>query len=172
MTQEAINKAIVLYELSIKRETVDAVKKLYDREPALKEVLESPVVSLDRKHNIIDDIFTLGDFPKELRSFLKIMVDYGQIDLLEEIFQAYYKYWDKKNNILRAELIFSKVPEENEIERAEEFLAAKYPDKQTITEIKTDRDIIGGLLIRVNQEEYDQSYEGRLKQLERKLTGR
>lgn len=172
MTQEAINNAIVLYELSIKRETVNEAKNLYDSEPALKEVLESPVVPLNKKHNIIDGIFTSDDFPKELCNFLKVMSDYGQIGELEEIFQAYYKYWDEKNNVLRAELFFPKAPEDKEIEQAKEFLAVKYPDKQTITEVKTDPDMIGGLLIRVNQEEYDWSYEGRLKQLERKLTGR
>lgn len=172
MTQEAINNAIVLYELSVKRETVDAAKKLYESEPALKKALESPVVPLNKKHNIIDGIFKSADYPKELCNFLKIMSDYGQIDELEEIFQAYYKYWDEKNNVLRAELFFPKMPEDKEIEQAKEFLAEKYPDKQTIAEVKTDPEMIGGLLIRVNQEEYDWSYEGRLKQLERKLTGR
>ncbi len=172
MTQEAVNNAIVLFELSVKREVVDAAQKLYVSQPVLKEILESPVVPLNNKHNIIDAIFTSDGYPKELCNFLKIMSNYGQIDELEEIFKAYFKYWDEKNNVLRAELFFPKEPEETEIDQVKEFLAAKYPDKQIILEVKTDPKIIGGLLIRVNQEEYDWSYEGRLNQLERKLTGR
>lgn len=172
MTQAAINYAKVLYELSVDRGCVEAAKKLYDSAPALKEILESPIVPKNKKRKIIDDIFSSDDFPKEWRNFLKIISDYGQIDELEETFQAYYKYWDEKNNILRAELIFSKTPEEEQVEQAKEFLEGKYPDRQTIIRVKVVPENMGGLQIRVDQEEYDWSYEGRLKQLEKKLTGR
>lgn len=172
MTQAAINNAIVLYEMSIKRESVDAARKIYECEPILKTVLESPVVPLKEKHKIIERIFKADEFSKEMRNFLLLMSDYGQLDELEDIFQAFYKYWDEKNNILRAEIIFSKTPGENELKQAREFMATKYPNKQIFTEVKIDPDILGGLIIRVNYKEYNWSYEGRLKQLERKLTGR
>ena len=35
-----------------------------------------------------------------------------------------------------------------------------------------DETLLGGYIVRMKNEEYDRSYEGRLRQLERKLTGR
>lgn len=172
MTQEAINNAIVLFELSVNRKTVEAAGKLYRSEPALKEILESPVIPLKKKHKIIDGIFASDNYPKILCNFLKIMTNYGQINELEDIFQAYFKYWDEKNGVLRVQLFFPKEPGVKELDQVKEFLLEKYPDKLTSIEIKIEPRLLGGLLLRAGQEEYDLSYEGQLEELERKLTGR
>lgn len=172
MTQEAINNAKVLYELTQERETKDAFKLLFDSVPELREVLDSPVIPLDKKHRIIDKIAELGAYPVMFKNFLKHLCDNGQTNELEEIFQAFDEYWDKKHDILRAKIFCAKQPEETKLVQVMDFLKKKYPDKEIQTEICVDENLLGGMCISVGQEEYDWSYEGRLKQLERKLTGR
>ena len=46
--------------------------------------MKSPVVSKQDKHKLIDRIF-----PESMKNFLKVVCDYGEADLLEEIFATY-----------------------------------------------------------------------------------
>ena len=57
MTQTAVNSAKVLYDLSVDRKDVNDAEDILSLTPVLKEVLECPVVSLDKKEKVIDDIF-------------------------------------------------------------------------------------------------------------------
>ena len=47
-----------------------------------------------------------------------------------------------------------------------------YPDEKVVLSEETDASLLGGYVVRVGYEEYDHSYEGKLRRLERKLTGR
>lgn len=172
MMQQAMNNAKVLYQLSVSKEDVETADRLYHTEPELKKVLASPIVPNEKKEKIIEQVFALENLPELLRNFLKVVCAHRQIDELDDIFKAYYEYWDEKHDILRAELSYAVKPEQTEIERAEKFLTKKYPGKQIIFAEKVDESLLGGMLIRIDNEEYDWSYDGLLNQLERKLTGR
>ena len=51
-------------------------------------------------------------------------------------------------------------------------LESIYPKEKIVLSEKTDASLLGGYVVRVGYEEYDHSYEGKLRRLERKLTGR
>ena len=53
MTQTAVNSAKVLYDLSVDRKDVNDAEDILSLTPVLKEVLECPVVSLDKKEKVI-----------------------------------------------------------------------------------------------------------------------
>lgn len=172
MMQQAMNNAKVLYQLSVSREDVETAEQLYHMESELKKVLADPTVTLKKKEHIIEQVFSLTELSELLRNFLKVICAHRQIDELDDIFEAYYEYWDEMHNILRAELSYAEKPEQTELEQAEKFLMNKYPGKQFVFNEKMDENLLGGILIRVGHEEYDWSYCGMLNQLERKLTGR
>ena len=73
---------------------------------------------------------------------------------------------------MQAKIICANQPEEEKLAQVMEFLQQRYPNKEIKTKICVDETLLGGLCVRIGREEYDWSYEGRLKQLERKLTGR
>ena len=85
---------------------------------------------------------------------------------------AYYAYWDEQNHIMRAQIIFAGEPDAATREEAEQLLQKKYPDYKIVMTESVDETLLGGYIVRMKNEEYDRSYEGRLRQLERKLTGR
>lgn len=84
MTQTANNYATVLLELGVTRRAVDETKEILSLTQDLPKSLKSPVVSKQDKHKLIDRIF-----PESMKNFLKVVCDYGEADLLEEIFAAY-----------------------------------------------------------------------------------
>ncbi len=172
MTQAAINNAKVLYQLSIERAYIEAAEEAYNSSESLKTVLESPIVSLEKKYNIIDRIFALEEYPKELNHFFKVISRLGQMGAIGEIFKAYYDYWNKQHNIILARVQYAQKPETDESKKTREFLAERYPGKEIQIKEEIENSLLGGIRIQVGNEEYDNSYDGRLRQLERILIGR
>ena len=150
----------------------DLVKQLISEFPGFREVLNSPVISVQQKHGVIEKIAQKCGLTAVMKNFLKHLCDCRETDMLDEILQAYDALWDKNHHILRVKLYSAGEPEKTDLEKAAAFLQRTYPDQKICTEICIDESLIGGMRICAGHEEYDWSYEGRLKQLERKLTGR
>ena len=118
MTQIANNYAKVLLELGVTREAVDETKEILSLTQDLPKSLKSPVVSKQEKHKLIDRIF-----PESMKNFLKVVCDYGEADLLEEIFAAYDVVEAEKNGILQAKLEYVLEPTEDEVAQMKAYLA-------------------------------------------------
>ena len=126
MTQAAVNNAIVLYRLSADRDVVEKTQELYFTTPMLNEVLTNPTIQPDKKYEIIDKVFALDKTPEVIVNFIKMMCRLGECDEFKDIFEAYYRYWDEQNHIIRAELISASSSDDKRAE-AEEFLRSRYP---------------------------------------------
>lgn len=172
MTQEAKNNAIVLYDLGMERECVENAHKLYESTPELKRAFSSPVINFKKKQKLVELIFGNGEYPKLFVNFLKKMCEYREIDDLDNIFQAFYEYWDQKHHILNVKLWYAENPSAEEMAKIERFLADRYPGFEIQIKKLQDQTLLGGYILQVANEEYDRSYEGSIKQLELKLTGR
>ena len=88
---------------------------------------------------------------------------------MQDIFQYYYKYWDQMHHVVRADLIYAETPSKEEEAEAKKILDKNYPDSEITLTQSVDESLIGGYVVKVGYKEYDHSYEGRLRQLQRKL---
>ena len=154
MTQAAVNNAIVLYRLAVERRDVEEAQRVYFVTEKLAQTLANPLIPLTKKYDIIEKVYGFESEPKLITSFIKEMVKLGYAAEMNEIFEAYYRYWDEKNHIIRAELI-----------------SAEAATEISLTQ-KVDETLLGGYVIKTLNTEYDRSYEGKLRELERKLTRR
>ena len=167
MTQAANNYGQVLYERKVPAQMVEDARKAFEEVPQLKQVLASPVIPKSKKHRVIDRIF-----PRELRSFFKVLVDHGDMDMVEAVFRAYHTYACEQEGILQAELSYVTDPTEEQLEKIRQTLCRKYGKKAVELSLKKDPALIGGFIIRVGGLETDWSMRGRLKQLEQILRRR
>lgn len=172
MTQKAVNNAKVLYRLNISRSDVEEAHKIFEETPLLLEALTNPVVSEEAKEAVLDKITRNSGLPELLGNFMKMMCRIGEIGQITDIFHCYYKYWDEMNHILHAEVIYADDKAKEEKESIQKQLEGIYPDEKIVLSEKTDASLLGGYVVYVGYEEYDHSYEGKLRRLERKLTGR
>lgn len=172
MTQTAVNSAKVLYDLSVDRKDVNDAEDILSLTPVLKEVLECPVVRLDKKEKVIDDIFQKAKLSSVIANFIKEMCKVGNADELSDIFKAYHEYWDEKNHILRATVTSAKEMSQDEIKSIKDDIKKKYPDYTVELSENVDDSLLGGYVVKTKMEEYDKSFTWRLSQLERKMTGR
>ena len=70
----------VLFELSPKAESVKASRELFESCDELKDALASPAVEIKEKEKVIDRLF-----PEDMRSFLKVMCQWGHMDKIGDI---------------------------------------------------------------------------------------
>ena len=103
----------VLFELSPKAESVKASRELFESCDELKDALASPAVEIKEKEKVIDRLF-----PEDMRNFLKVMCQWGHMDNIMDIFDAYDDEVLKSKNILKAELYCVCPPEKAQIGRA------------------------------------------------------
>ena len=110
MTQTANNYGEVLFELGIKKDTVEESKRIFSLTEQLHRTLESPIISKNEKYSIIEKVF-----PKEIENFLKVVCDHEKMSYIDEIIEAYYKKYNEANNILTATLFYVVEPNENQL---------------------------------------------------------
>ena len=155
MTQTANNYGEVLFELGIKKDTVEESKRIFSLTEQLHRTLESPIISKNEKYSIIEKV-----------------CDHEKMSYIDEIIEAYYKKYNEANNILTATLSYVVEPNDNQLSQIKNYLAKKY-NKETVEITMIEQpELIGGFVLKVGDIEEDNSIRGRLNRLEKKLTWR
>lgn len=163
----AIRYARVLFDMNIAPEVIEETKKAFEETPEIGQMLQNPVVTLDKKHRLIDRVFD-----PSIRNFLKVVTDHGSAGLISEIFTAYHQKSDEMAGIVTASLAYVTKPTDVQKEKMEKLICNKFHAKGVKWEMEKRPELIGGFLLHVNGREYDYSMQGRLKRLEQKLTWR
>ena len=167
MTQTANNYGEVLFELGIKKDTVEESKRIFSLTEQLHRTLKSPIISKNEKYCIIEK-----GLLKEIENFLKVVCVNEKMSYIDEIIEAYYKKYNEANNILTATLSYVVEPNENQLSQIKNYLAKKY-NKETVEITMIEQpELIGGFVLKVGDIEEDNSIRGRLNRLEKKLTWR
>ena len=161
MGQIANNYAKVLYEMGISKEVIGEARQIFSKTPQLTEVFVNPTISKKKKHSIIEKVF-----PKEMHKFFKVLCDYGNFDLIEEIFSEYEKYYDEKNGILKARLTYVTAPDDRRLGEIKTLLMNKYHKKSVEITLNEDQSILGGFIVEAQNCETDWSLRGRLQRLQ------
>lgn len=135
----------------------------------LMTMLKSPVISGDKKDNVLDKVFA-GNIGEMTARFMSILVRKGRESMLPEVAHAFGELFRKDQNITVCE-VSSAVPlsEESRL-RVRAFVEKKYPGQSIALSEKVDPDLIGGVVIRVGDEQYDGSVSRSLNDLRRKFS--
>ena len=107
-----------------------------------------------------------------MRNFLKVMCQWGHMDNIMDIFDAYDEEVLKSKNILKAELYCVCPPEKAQTDKIKETLKKKYGVSDVLLEVNTDEALMGGYRLEVNGVEYDKSVQGMIKALQNRISGR
>ena len=166
MTQTVINYARVLYELQIPDEIIMEAETYFRNVPELKDALTNPVIPLNEKYAVIEDLFT-----DQMKNFLKMVCKNGRMRQIREIFEVYETYSKSQRKILQATLIYVTEPTKEQEEKFKVFLKERYGCRDVELNLE-DRELIGGFVLRAGEREFDWSIRGRIKQLEQKLIRR
>ena len=165
MIQAAVDYANDLKKAETPKEILKQVKDILEAVPQIRLDFEDPTVLLEKKHMVIDRVF-----PKEIRSFLKVLCDNDDFKLWDEISQAFAELDRMPSaNEEQAVLIYVTPPTEEQLAGIQKFLEKEFNNPDISIECEEDASLKSGFILRVGTKEYDWSERGRIEQLEHKL---
>ena len=165
-----------LMDLSLERSVVDAVYEDMGLLAAtcagsrdLLVLLNSPVVKADKKEKVLDRIFA-GKIGTITNAFIGILVRKGREALLPQVAAAFTELFKQHKGIVTAEVTSAVPLTDNARKRVVELATAKHPGRSIELVEKVDPSLIGGLTIRIGDEQYDGSVSRRLSDLRREFS--
>ncbi|RDY26101.1 F0F1 ATP synthase subunit delta [Romboutsia weinsteinii] len=134
----------------------------------LYSALVSPLVTKREKKELVEKIFN-GQISDNLKNFMKILIDRDRISALEAIEKTYKTLLNEKNNVIEGTVISAVAMNDKEIKELEAKLSSKY-NKNVMLENKVDETILGGVLVRLGNEEIDGTVKTRLAKMKEQLS--
>lgn len=163
MSQKIIDYALALSKLSVERDVLQLSQEILGLVPELQGNLMNPLVDAERKYAIVDKIF-----PREIREFLKSLCDNQDIEAFDDICSAYGELANSRHKAVEAVILYVTPPEDEQMVKIMQFLKKKFGEDVAVRLVE-DKSIIGGFILRADNQEYDWSMRGRLQDMERKL---
>lgn len=133
----------------------------------LELLLKSPIVRADKKMAILEDIFK--DELQELSmGFIDLITSKGREGFLFEIAVEYQDQYKSKHAIITA-TVTTATGLDADMKSAVLKLVKGSADSEVVLIEQTDADLIGGLILRIGDEQYDGSLQRRLNDLKREF---
>ena len=165
MTQTTMDYASELVKTPDAKDYIGDVYDILEAVPAVRAELEDQNIALETKHVVIDRIF-----PKNIRSFLKLLCDNHDFHLFDEIRDAFLDMLKKPQATDEvAELIYVTEPTDEQLLKIRDFLGREFNNKNMEITLKQDASLKSGFIIRVGSKEFDWSEKGRINQLKERL---
>jgi F-type H+-transporting ATPase subunit delta len=165
-----------LMDLAIERGQVDAVYAdmglVADTTVAsrdLRVLLNSPVVKADKKSAVLDRMFA-GKVGEETQRFIAILVRKGREGMLPQVAAAVQQLYKQQKGIVTAEVVSAVPLDDSTRQQVRALAAARHPGKTVELDERVDASLIGGISIRIGDEQYDGSVSRRLSDLRREFS--
>ena len=129
-----------------------------------KKFLKYPVIDKEEKKKLINHIYS--DVNKQSLKILDYLVDKDRLLHIKEIYEEYSKIYYEKHKKLIVTAIFPKELTEAQKEKLTENLK-KLKGKDVVIHYRIDESLIGGGLIRINDEVIDGSIKTQLNSIKR-----
>jgi F-type H+-transporting ATPase subunit delta len=144
------------------------VNLLKDSAP-LQNLIDNPFIQPDRKKAVISQILGDGVNPY-LRNFLLLLVDKRRIFFLEAILEQYLALLRQLNQTVLAEVTSAVPLTEAQQQAVIDKVLTITNARQVELATKIDRELIGGLIIKVGSQVIDASLRGQLRRLSLRLS--
>ena len=145
---EEKNQVKEIYEL------LNSVMVLYRTDKEFKNFIRNPLISNEEKKLVLNEIF--GKDNRDNLNILLYILDKGRINCIKYIVAEYLKIYYRKNRILDVRATFTKELTEEQKKKLIDKLSQK-TGKEINLEIKIDKNILGGGIIRIGDKIIDGS---------------
>ena len=141
---------------------------IFNENKDLYNILKSPLIGREDKKNVMQNIFK-NQLSNSMNNFLKLVIDKDRISAIENLKESYKSLLNDKNNILEGTAITAVKLSEKEIKDLEKNLSIKYNKNVTLNNI-VDETILGGVLVKLGNEEIDGTVRTRLSKMKNQLS--
>ncbi len=149
---------------------MDGVIAVLKSNSELQAILKNPIMSGDKKRNILAALFE-GKINPTILSFFYILVNKGRATILLDIAQEFIREYNEVKGIVKA-TVTSAVPLSKDNLVALQDAIAKEINATVVLSNPVDPSLIGGFIVRVGDRQIDASIEGKLNKLEKHFANR
>lgn len=143
------------------------LKKVFEAEKELSELLSSPKFSIQQKKQLIGQFFSEAN--QLVVNTLYVMIDAGRINEIQNVIDDFQQLANDASGIAEAK-VFSTRPLTVEESNAISTAFAHKVGKQALSiENIIDPSLIGGIRLQIGNHIYDSSVSAKLERLERQL---
>ena len=153
--------------LEVVKKEVDLLLQLLQSQPRLKELLASPVVKTKEKSVFIDKIFK-DRFSELTVDFLHLLLKNNRELFLMEMCLNFRVLYSKATGIKSAELVTAVKLGEDQLQQFNELIQAHFGGKADVV-TKVDELLLGGFILKVEDQQLDASVSTQLKKMRREL---
>ncbi len=132
-------------------------------------MLTTPSIAAEDKQKVLKTVFE-GRIEPFLLNFLMLVTDKGRIGLIHEMCQAYKEQYYFENGIVEV-LAVTAVPMSAALTDKLRGKMEQVTGKKVELKCSVDPSIMGGIVVKVNNEQFDTSLRTRLEELAARLTG-
>lgn len=141
----------------------------YQESPELRNFFASPAASTEAKRGVVEKISARLGASKIVRNFLFVVVDHQRMHQLPEIFTTFQDVLRERQGIAEAE-VFSAVALNDAQKTEMTQTLERVTGKKIEAKFSLDRNLLGGILVRVGDTIYDGSLRNRLNGMRERLT--
>lgn len=135
--------------------------------PQLQQILSNPSVENEKKKKVLQDLL-LNKIDGQILNFLLLLIDKGRFDDLWDISKKYRQLVQKELGILNAHLITA-VPIDVKLKEKVKSKLEQFYRKRIEFQDSVDPQIIGGMILMVDNQMIDHSIKNRLSRLKQNL---
>jgi F-type H+-transporting ATPase subunit delta len=140
-----------------------ALKSLFREQPDFVRLLGNMSLSKEERVKIIDNVLR-GQIHPYLLNFLKILCERCALNEYEGCLAAFKSLYNQAHGIVEATVTTAVPLDDEQRARMTEKLSA-LTDKQVVLVEKIDATLMGGVLLEMNGQRYDNTLKNRLKSI-------
>jgi F-type H+-transporting ATPase subunit delta len=149
------------------RNDMENLLRILKSVPDLLQLLESPIIDSAKKLEVLNAIFTGKVQPLTL-SFFKLTIENNREDHLPGMARMYIDFY-KHAKGLKIATLKTTTPIDKETRESLLIMIRKIFNAEIELYEETDKELIGGFILKVEDQQLDASVKGQLKKIKRKL---
>ena len=134
----------------------------------LKNALMNPIVTLNDKKDIFERLFKIH-IEKVTLDFVFLLLENNRLNCLEEVVNCFNKSNNRENNIITPTIISAIELNDEQKSRIIAKIAEK-TGKKVIPEYSIEPDIVGGIIIEIDDKTIDLSIKTKFDNMKKQLT--
>ena len=166
--------AKALIDLSVQQNNLEVILgdirsflKALKQNHQIETILKSPVIIGDDKISILKKIFGKSFHQNTIR-FFEIVVNKNRAYYLHTIADVFIEQYNKLNNIMQASVKTAQPIDQKLIDEITQFISG-YSGKKVELKATVDPNLIGGLVIQMEDKLFDASISGKLNKIKHDL---
>lgn len=154
---------------AVVQEELRAFSELMQQVPELRAVLANPAISKHQKARVLESVLDKTKPSPFTENLLRLLLKNERLHHLDEIYAAFLQELDKRLGITTAEVTTARALTEDEQRRLQAQLEA-LTGKQVRLQMRTEPELIGGVIARIGSEIYDGSLQTQLEHIRQQLS--